>query len=79
MAKEITEPKVKECSVRRGIVYYCDSLGRSIDEKAVRICVINDEKLKIRGTMIVLHSGGAKRKKRGVLMNFCPFCGKSIS
>ena len=72
---------VKECSKGdNGVIKACSSLQRSMDGYTMRFLPLRNREGVLVDELAILHSGNAERKRKGVVLNFCPFCGsESIS
>lgn len=71
----IEEVKYNPCSIEAGQLIPCISLNKIVDNKAVKTLVIeNGGQESLKG--IFIKSGEYKRI--GIVLNFCPFCGKPI-
>ncbi len=68
--------KNKECQIINNKVFPCDSLSRHDDNKIIRCREVEDhgDISKIFYTLHEKISG-----KKGVIINFCPFCGEDIN
>ena len=70
---------MEKCKKINGNIKPCASLERWIDGKVLRVCEINNRNMDKIGEMLLLHSGlVAKKRKKGVVVNFCPFCGSPV-
>lgn len=67
---------IQKCRVEVGRILPCSSLFRHIDEKVVRWMRIMEGD-RIVKTFLTLHDQSVK--KRGVVINYCPFCSTDIS
>lgn len=71
------------CEVRDRVIYPCAVLESALEESIrakglseYRFVRLDDPDLPISRSAIVLRSGD--HTKRGIVLNFCPFCGEDI-
>jgi len=66
------------CRIEGEFVRPCKMLTASIDRKRVELLVIADmNTFTHKRNMVVLKAG--RWAKRGIVMNYCPFCGANIA
>ena len=69
----------EKCELVHQYINPCSSLQRSIDDKVLKHQPIFDGDMYHCADIITLHSGDKDRKKRGVVLNFCPFCKEELN
>jgi len=56
---------------------YCPAMGKTIDDRRVRVHMIYDStKNAMVKKMVCVHAG--EYQKSGIVLNLCPFCGKKL-
>lgn len=74
MACKLKKGKITACAGLSGVV---DNHGRGTKLQGVKMQTLVDLKtFKFSRNIAILKSG--KHGKNGIVMNFCPFCGKEI-